>query len=73
TEVQAPAFFSGSPSLEPVEAQLSRQIAIDLVQLYVTEVQNDLDIRFNQNALEQIASGAPSGAPRPSLPTGHGG
>ncbi len=56
-DVATPAFFSGAPNLAAIEAQLDRQIAVDLIQLYVTELQSDLEIRYNQAALEQLISG----------------
>ena len=54
------AFSSGAPDLAPVERQLSRQISLDLMQLYVSEAQGSRDVRFNQAALDQLFSGSPA-------------
>lgn len=61
--VETPTFFSGAPGTERVEQALSRQIQVDLMQLYVTEAQNDREVRFNQEVLNLLFAST-SGADR---------
>ena len=67
--VTTPAFFSGAPDLESAEQVLNGQISLELIRLYVAEVQNDLDVRLNQAALNQLFTNTPTPQrPTPNLP-----
>jgi peptidyl-prolyl cis-trans isomerase D len=57
SEVTVPPFFSGAPDLAGAEEQYAEEIASDLMSQYVFQVQQELGVTVNQNALQTIVAG----------------
>jgi peptidyl-prolyl cis-trans isomerase D len=53
TETTVPPYFSGTPELKQAEEQVSGQIANDLLQQYIMQLQDRLGVTVNQAALQQ--------------------
>ncbi len=59
TDVTTPVYLSGAPDMAQTKEQLSVQMANDLLQQYVGQLQERMGVRVNQTLLQQLL-GAPS-------------
>ncbi len=62
TDVTIPPYFSGAPDLADAQNQFSDQFANDLLQQYVSQLQERLGVRVNQTALQQAIGSVQPGA-----------
>ncbi|MBZ0228099.1 MAG: SurA N-terminal domain-containing protein [Bauldia sp.] len=60
TDATVPPYVSGMPDMVQSQQQLSGQIANDLLQQYIAQLQDRLGVRVNQTVLQQLI-GTPNG------------
>jgi peptidyl-prolyl cis-trans isomerase D len=57
TEVNVPPLDLKSAEAKPIEETLSRSISEDIVAQYIVQLQSEVGVTINQNALNQITGG----------------
>jgi peptidyl-prolyl cis-trans isomerase D len=54
TDRTVPLYFSGTPDLTETKDQMVGQLTNNLLQFYVAELQRNLNVSINQNAIQQV-------------------
>jgi peptidyl-prolyl cis-trans isomerase D len=57
TEVNVPPLDLKSAEAKPIEETLNRSISEDIVAQYIVQLQSEVGVTINQNALNQITGG----------------